>query len=150
MLLFLDLDGVLHPHIGYRPELLMCRLPILEDVLRASPSVEVVISSTWRMTRTLDELKSLFSLDIGPRIIGKTPNWRDIHEDMTYGTFQREAEIRAWLHAAGRAWESWIALDDQPSLYRPFCKNLILTNSATGLTQDDCELLTKRLSSSQS
>lgn len=148
MLLFLDVDGVLHPHVGFTSELLMCRLPMLEDVLRTLPSVEVVISSTWRMTRTMDELKSLFSTDIKPRIIGKTPNWRDFYEDAQYGTFQREAEIKAWLHAAGRAWESWIALDDQPSLYHPFCKNLISVNAATGLTQDDCVLLIKRLSSS--
>lgn len=147
MLLFLDVDGVLHPHVGFRSDLVMCRLPMLEGVLRALPAVEVVISSTWRMTRTLDELKALFSEDIKPRIIGKTPNWKDISNDESFGTFQLEAEIKAWLNVSGRAWESWIALDDQPSLYRPFCKNLILTDSAMGLTQDDCQLLTKRLSS---
>lgn len=145
MLLFLDIDGVVHPHIGYRPEYCFSKLPMLEDVLRAHPHVDVVISSTWRIRRTLQELQSLFSVDIAPRIIDKTPHWRDFQDDATYGTYVRQGEIEMWLRAAGRAWEPWIALDDQAGLFRPFCKNLLLTDSETGLTLEDCGVLAQRL-----
>lgn len=146
MLLFLDLDGVVHPHVNYSQETLFVRRSMLEDVLRACPNVEVVISSTWRTTRTLLELQSLFSADIGARIIDKTPLWQDLQDEATYGTYVRQAEIEAWLRSADRAWESWVALDDQAGLFRPFCKKLILTNSETGLTADDCVTLAQRLS----
>lgn len=146
MLLFLDIDGVLHPHLNYLQDLLFSSMPLLEDVLRAHPHVEVVISSTWRTTRTVQELQALFSADILPRIVGKTPHWQDLQDDAAYGTYVRQAEIEAWLRSSGRPWESWVALDDQASLYRPFCRNLVLTDSETGLTIEDCVRLADRLS----
>ncbi len=145
MILFLDFDGILHPAINYTAERLMRNLPLLEDVLRGRPHVDVVISSTWRETRTLSELQVLFSPDIAPRIIGTTPQWRDIQDEASFGTYVRQAEIEAWLRGAGRPWEQWLAVDDQAHLFRPFCKNLLVTNGATGLTADDCELLSQRL-----
>ena len=146
MILFLDADGVLHPQTNYRDELLLCRLPLLEDVLRARPHVDVVVSSTWRSTRTLAELQAIFSDDIAPRIIGMTPDWRAVQVAAASGTYVRQAEIEAWLYAASRGWEQWLAVDDQPHLFRPFCPNLIRTNPETGLTEADCILLAQRLS----
>jgi hypothetical protein len=146
MLLFLDIDGVLHPHEGYSADLLLTKLPMLEDVLRVCPHVEVVISSTWRKTRTLQELKDLFSTDIAPRIIGKTQEWQEFQDEAAYGTYVRQAEIEQWLRDAGRPWEEWVAVDDQCNMFRPFCKNLLLTDSAVGLTTFDCDLLAQRLS----
>src|SRR5476649_858554 len=135
MLLFLDFDGTLHPDINYKPELLFAKLPLLEKVLRIRPAVEIVISSTWRTTRTLQELRSYFSADIAPRIVGTTPHWREFQDESSFGTYVRQAEIELWLRTAGRAWEPWVALDDQPHLYRPFCTNLLLTNPTTGLSK---------------
>lgn len=145
MLLFLDVDGVLHGDVVHEPQLLLAHLPALESVLRARQAVEVVISSTWRLTRTLDELRALFSADIARRIISVTPQWRDIQDDATWGTYVREAEIEAWLRTNGRVWEKWVALDDQRGLFRPFCKNLIQTCPATGLDDTTVAELLKRL-----
>ncbi|WP_373991421.1 HAD domain-containing protein [Duganella sp. BuS-21] len=146
MLLFLDVDGVLHPDINYNKDMLFSKLPMLEDVLRARPGVEIVISSTWRSTRTLQELKLIFSPDIAPRIIGTTPHWREFQDEATLGTYVRQAEIEQWLRTAERAWELWVALDDQPHLFRPFCPNLLLTNPATGLNETVANMLFNRLS----
>ncbi len=107
MILFLDFDGVLHPEPCYQQEELFCRLHILESVLYDFPSVEVVISSTWRDTRTLAELKNLFSVDIAPRIIDVTPNWKtllELCETIGY-TYIREVEITGWLRRTERVWE---------------------------------------------
>ena len=138
MILFLDFDGVLHPAVNYDPALLLRKLPLLEGVLFQVPSIEIVISSTWRETRTLRELQSLFSDDIAPRIIGVTPHWLDIQDDTSFGAYVRQAEIEAWLRKSGQPWQQWLAIDDQAHLFRPFCKQLLLTNPATGLTESDC------------
>jgi hypothetical protein len=145
VILFLDFDGVLHPEVNYNAERILCNLPLLEDVLRSRPQVDVVISSTWRETRTLTELQALFTPDIRCRVIGVTPRWRDVQDAASYGTYVRQAEIEAWLRNAGRSWEQWLAVDDQKHLFRPFCKNLFVTNPATGLTEADRELLAQRL-----
>jgi hypothetical protein len=145
MMLFLDFDGVLHPHISYDPALLLMHRPALEAVLRACPKVEVVISSTWRVTRTLTDLRTLFSDDIASRIIGVTPQWQDVQGDDDFGTYVRQSEIEAWLRANCRPWGEWVAVDDQPTLFRPFCKNLVQTSAETGLDDVTCAILLKRL-----
>jgi hypothetical protein len=145
MILALDIDGVLHPAVNYDAALMLSNLPLLEDVLRRCPHVDVVISSTWRETRTLPDLQALFSPDIRCRVIGVTPQWRDIQDEAAFGTYVRQAEIEAWLKSTGRAWEQWLAVDDQRHLFRPFCANLFATNPATGLTGGDCEMLARRL-----
>jgi len=127
------------------PDLLFHKLPLLEEVLRARPAVDVVISSTWRSTRTIKELRSLFSHDIAPRIIGTTPQWRDVQDEFSAGTYVRQSEIEAWLRATDRGWERWLAVDDQVQLFRPFCQRLMLPNPDTGLTDADCSLLAERL-----
>jgi hypothetical protein len=148
MILALDIDGVLHPAVNYDAALMLCNLPLLEDVLRLCAWVEVVVSSTWRETRTLPDLQALFSPDIRCRVIGVTPQWRDIQDEAAFGTYVRQAEIEAWLRATDRVWESWLAVDDQKHLFKPFCKNLLITNAATGLTAFDCEVLMQRLRNS--
>lgn len=147
MILFLDFDGVLHPAVNYDASRLLCNLPRLEAVLRNCSWVDVVVSSTWRERRTLEELQSIFSPDIGHRVIGMTPQWREIQDEASFGTYVRQAEIEAWLRPQGRVWEPWVAVDDQPNLFRPFCKNLLVTSAATGLTCSDCEVLLQRLRS---
>jgi hypothetical protein len=148
MILALDIDGVLHPAVNYDAALMLCNLPLLEDVLRRCPHVDVVISSTWRETRTLPDLQALFSPDISHRVVGVTPQWREFQDEASFGTYVRQAEIEAWLKSTGRVWEQWLAVDDQKHLFKPFCQNLFVTNGTTGLTAADCELLSKRLRNS--
>jgi len=111
MILFLDFDGVLHP-LFTRPELPpeeswpFCYLPRLAAVLRDYPSVEIVISSTWRLQRDLEQLREPFPDDLRPRVIGTTPH---LFDDERFGARQREA--LHWL-AHHRPGSPWIALDD--------------------------------------
>ena len=149
MILFLDFDGVLHPDPCYREAELFCHLPKLEAVLRDFCDVEIVISSTWRETRSLGQLQNYFSSDIGKRIIGVTPLWRELPElRATLGNFPRQVEIEGWRRKSGRIWEPWVAIDDRPYWFRPFLKNLILCDSATGL-DDRAEAALRTLLSAQ-
>jgi hypothetical protein len=93
----------------------------------------------------MPELRALFSDDVASRIIGVTPRWNDIQDEARWGTYVRQAEIEAWLRVNGRPWETWVAIDDQAALFRPFCKNLVLTSAATGLDDTTCAELLKKL-----
>lgn len=61
------------------------------------------------------------------------------------GTYVRQAEIEAWLREADRPWEEWLAVDDQPWLFRPFLPNLVRCDPATGLTEEVCTVLKNKL-----
>jgi hypothetical protein len=135
VILFLDFDGVLHPEPSTTAQHFMC-LPRLENVLRDHPTVEIVISSTWRETRTISELRLLFSEDISMRIIGVTPSWKDHQDLLDVIGYQRQTEIEAWLRASEEPWRQWVAIDDKPWLFKPFLPNLIRTDSEIGFDED--------------
>jgi len=132
MILFLDFDGVLHPEPCFDQTKLFCFLPRLESVLRDYPQIKIVISSTWRDSRSLQELKNLFSEDIAQRVIGVTPCWRDFPELFEINGYQRHTEILIWIRYSDEPWVKWIAIDDKAYLYKPFLKNLVRTQSLIG------------------
>lgn len=130
--LMLDIDGVLHP--GQAGSLIY--LPMLEDWLRQHPQVDVVVSSNWRETRSLDELQSLFSFDIRVRIIGTTP---------VIPGARREDEIAALADEYGI--EQWAAVDDRGSGFPHTGQHrLAKTESLDGLTKQTFERLEEILS----
>lgn len=148
MILMLDFDGVLHPEPCRDPRLHFTRLPMLEGVVREFPHVEIVITSTWREQRNLEELRSIFSADIAHRVIGATPSCND-HVELAEAigpTYRRSIEIEAYLRATGTPWSPWLALDDKPYWFRPFCKNLILCNPKMGITETTLDEMRKRIS----
>lgn len=112
MILFLDIDGVLHTY-GELIRNQFCYLPRLENVLRDFPKVNVVISSDWRKYHNLAELQAFFSPDIQVRVIGATPDLSS-SIDKRHTTGIRHHEAHAWLSANGYA-GAWVALDDDPS-----------------------------------
>jgi hypothetical protein len=134
MILFLDFDGVLHPEFCNQGEELFCHRDKLELILRDYPQVEIVISSTWRQTRSLAELQALFSPDIGPRIVGVTPDWRDLPKLCeVIGYYPRHVEVEGWLRQANRVWERWVVLDDRDYWFRPFLPNLVWCDPTIGI-----------------
>lgn len=109
MILFLDIDGVLHPDPP-QPDQRLRSLPRLVEILRDYPQIEVVISSLWREHLSLDQLRDLFPADLRERIIDVTPIAERIDGWLPA---RREGEILDWLEASGRADEPWLAIDDQ-------------------------------------
>lgn len=106
MILFLDFDGVLHSIQAEEGEGFQ-HIPALEAVLRDHPSVNIVISSSWRYHESLEQLRLRFSDDIAKRIIDVTPTL-----EPTWQQFARFLEISAWLEK-NDYFGDWIALDDQ-------------------------------------
>jgi hypothetical protein len=119
---FLDVDGVLHPFQSGSLE----RLPLLKIWLGERPDVGLVLSSTWRETHEWEDLVELFE---GCPLIGRTPV-RDVRQ-------ARSAEIESFVRRFGVS--SWCALDDDAGLFAPGFARLVLTDRRIGLTQADLE-----------
>ncbi|KQB57165.1 HAD domain-containing protein [Acidovorax sp. SD340] len=146
-ILFLDFDGVLHPEHCHASKHFCC-LPILEDALRHAPGCQVVITSTWRLEQSFEDLLQRFSPDIASMIDGVTPRYCELaNVPNTLVGYEREAECHAWLWANDIPYRSWVALDDRSWLYRPFCKSLFLVDGRAGLTQATGSQLATRLKS---
>lgn len=153
LIAFLDFDGVLHPEDTDSKNQLFCRLPLVEEVLREHKQVEIVISSAWRLqwpspTVATLELRQHFSADIQPRVVGVTPNyvhldWKATNDGLWL--WKREWEIETWLRAHRPAGTRWIALDDRPYLFRPFCENLMVFERNTAFTPERQPKLRERL-----
>lgn len=144
--LFLDFDGVLHPEYC-SSSLHFTHLPLLEELLRLHPHVEIVISSTWRLQFEFTHLLDRFSPDIAARIAGQTPVFAELTDvpDRLIG-YPRHAECWTWLREQRAASDNWVALDDRPWLFYPMCPQVIQTNGATGLNHEVIRQLSSLLS----
>jgi hypothetical protein len=152
MILFLDFDGVLHPEPCFKREY-FCHLPLVEQILREFPWVELVISSAWRLTykyerESVPQMRKHFSPDIAARVVGVTPDHRyreraDAPDGL--GESLGEWECQAWLQENRPAGTPWLALDDRPQWFTPDCANLLITDYATGFTLDNGKALRQRL-----
>ena len=138
-LLFLDVDGVLHP-VGADYSFsskFFSHLPLLEELLREFKSVEIVISSDWRLAESIEQLQRYFSADIRHRIIGATPQIAPsvaVHH-------RRQLEIQAWLDGNGRHDAEWVALDDWPQSFDAGFARLVLTDPTRAFDQDSVQEL---------
>ena len=77
--LFIDIDGVLHPTVdtasANQPALsdtLFGWLPMLASALKSHADVSIVVHSTWRYTHKIDELRDILE-SLAPRVLGTTP-----------------------------------------------------------------------------
>lgn len=137
--LFLDLDGVLHPVETDYPfgSRFFSHLPLLEELLREFGSVDVVISSDWRLADGIEQLQRYFSEDIRHRLIGGTPQ---IYPNKIVD-FRRQLEIQAWIEGNGRSGSEWVALDDWASHFETGFERLVLTDPKRAFDQDSFQEL---------
>jgi hypothetical protein len=138
-LLFLDIDGVLHPvGVDYSfSSRFFSHLPRLEELLREFNSVDVVISSDWRLAESIEQLQRYFSADLRHRVIGATPQ---IDPNLVVH-HRRQLEIQTWLDGNGRSDAEWVALDDWPSNFEVGFARLVLTDPARAFDQDSFQEL---------
>jgi hypothetical protein len=141
--LFLDFDGVTHPEPSLKADE-FCALPLIEDVLRDFPDVEVVISSSWRTVFSLEQLRGFFSAELAQRVVGVTPSSKTTTDAWLPGSsmgYEREFECESWMRQ-NRPWGTpWLAIDDRPHWFRPDCTDLLLTSSKVGFCQSHQDTL---------
>ena len=117
MILFLDIDGVLHSQEGDSRDDLLCRLPLLHEIQRACPPVEVVVSSDWTHSTPFPKLRRMLSegaRDLSRRFICVTPKVAPRR-----GQRLRSVECWAWMEQNGRQGDPWLALDDRAPFFEP-------------------------------
>jgi hypothetical protein len=145
MILFVDFDGTLHPD-GCECDQFFCRTPLLEEVLRGFPHVQVVISSSWGQVHPLAQLREFFSDDIKARIIDVTPGKLLLSQiPPELWNFVREAQCEYWIRTK-RPGARWLAIDDQVWRFTPASANVLLVDGKTGITYADMQQLRVRLS----
>lgn len=111
-LLFLDVDGVLHPTIapvGQRRAL----WPLVEAVLDDVPGVDVVWSSAWRYQKPWEVLMAPVPPRLHERFLGATPAHL-YPRGYACPPGPRRLEVNSFLHRLGDPDRAWLALDDQP------------------------------------
>jgi hypothetical protein len=122
--LFLDFDGVLHSDFDEHEHPFSQVNNFSNALRRADPKqkIDIVISSMWRLSENLDQLRAHFPIDIQERIIGVTPDLNDF-ERSPNGSRQREIEHWMQEHAPHG---HWLAIDDRANYFDPACENLYL------------------------
>lgn len=139
MILFLDFDGVLHTDEVFVTDCDQAEIELLTDharlfltddnklvtgtnlfehaerlagVLEQFPNVQIVISSTWRLYFSQEQLLKFLPPSLARRVVGQTPL---IYKLEWGGWFQREREISEYLnkYSKGECSVSWIVLDDK-------------------------------------
>lgn len=127
MFLFLDFDGVTHAKTGTPAFLPECMQPLATAL--EPYKIEIVVSSSWRLTNHLWELEEML-MPLGKPVVGKTPRVDE---------FNRHGEILEYLIINNIDKANWIALDDQPDFFQENCENVYFTNPDTGFRETDIE-----------
>src|SRR5690606_15184472 len=134
--IFLDFDGVLTPlPPRIRGEFdWFARLPVFEKAIRPwLDHVEIVVSSTWRLTVPLEKIKASFSPDVARRI--KSVTGPDLGD--------RCDEIERWAKEHGC--ETWLAIDDHAAPFVNCSERLIAVDRTVGFSEADAAVLAEKL-----
>lgn len=135
--LFLDFDGVITCVNGsYAKEGMMDppSLARLQDVARRT-GCSIVVSSSWRHGRTLQDLSEIIRLPV----IGKTPGDGEI---FTHDHDGRGACILQWLMEHGEDVEHWAIVDDDVFDMHPWMlSRIVQCETGIGLTAKRAEEL---------
>ena len=151
-LIFLDIDGVLNCQSWYKKAKAESKTknnfdfdPGLVKNLNSitdKTGAKIVLSSTWRKGKTLDQLDDLFKeVGITGELIGKTPVLRFTNSDMSV---PRGCEIQSWIRenkgmigANVLKWKDYVIIDDDSDMLYWHRKNFFNTDhSGGGLTDN--------------
>lgn len=152
-IIFLDIDGVLNSHKWYHERLsrqtdldefdpnCVSLINKLTDVTGA----KIVLSSSWRRGKSLNELKQLFK-DVGitGELIGKTPILSFLCDIENYHySVPRGNEIKAWIEINRYALNSkdfklqYVIIDDESDMLYWQRNKFVQTNHDIGFTESD-------------
>lgn len=99
----------------------------LKEIVRQVSDLCVVVSSSWRRGRTLEQLRRLLIAAVPPdQVIGATP---------ALESRLRHEEISQWLFENAKADAKFAALDDDSFDMTPLGRNFFHVDSKAGLTR---------------
>ena len=147
-IIFLDIDGVLNCELFYKnrkqegtyAQQSICtdRVKWLNELCKDT-GAKVVLSSTWRLGRTIEEIREIFT-EVGGtfEVIDKTPNLR--HEGCVRGN-----EIYDWIAknteligCLGANYKDYVIIDDDSDMLLWQAEHFFKTDNYSGLTPTTC------------
>ncbi len=144
MIIFLDIDGVLHPDRAAIEDGFCCRY-VLWEILRKREFLKVVISSEWRKHHNLEEIIEFIlkggGEDIKSKFLGLTP----ILPGSGYEYSGREKECLLWLEENNHKETKWLAIDDIAGNFKYGSDCLFLVNYKTGLVKEDIPIILNKI-----
>lgn len=135
MILFLDFDGVLHPDPCYDRRHLFRHAPALSEVLQRYEEVKVVLSTQWRTVYPLEKIAASLPITLRDRIVGINPIFGEIDAPAAWIPYPRQAECLHWLKENASPETEWVAIDDRPGWFEPYCERLIVCHPRIGLDE---------------
>ena len=153
-IIFLDVDGVLNNQLWYRSQEFRQgqskeqydlsqfdpRCVELLNSLIADTKAKIVVSSSWRIGRTVDELKDLFEkVGIVGDVIDKTPKLY-FSADGYDRSVPRGCEIKAWLEnnksilGSKMSKVNYVILDDDSDMLYWQREHFVQTDPYMGIT----------------
>lgn len=150
-IIFLDIDGVLNHQMFFKNRI---KSTIRKDYdksmfdpecverlneITGKTGAVIVLSSTWRKSRTIEELKALFKkVGITGKLIDKTPVLNSYNQKTkTYPP--RGCEIHEWINSNKDIlgtnilnWKSYVIIDDDSDMLYWQRKNFFQTDGSGG------------------
>lgn len=102
-------------------------------------NANIVLSSTWRLGRTLDEVQSLFNmLNIKGTLIGKTGHYHYTDNRGGIHSLPRGEEIKSWLrdNILQSNFKNYVIIDDDSDMLLEQKDNFFKTDYEIGLTNE--------------
>lgn len=143
-ILFLDIDGVVLPlsqptqrrYEDYPTDRIPEPLNRLVALLDEHPSIELVLSSSWRVDLGMERARELLPVRHRARLVGATP--------VIGRSANRGLECQHWLAEQDEP-SIFAAVDDCRQLFAADTDWLVLVDARTGITDDAITLLKHRL-----
>jgi hypothetical protein len=145
LILFLDFDGVLHPDPCPSRRRLFEHANRLARVVEEYPEVAVVLSTSWRINHSFVDLLLPLPRTLRSRVLGITPRFGDFTPASRLVPYRRHAECEQWLRQHQLSDAPWLALDDRPGWFAPYCDNLIECDPTRGFDEIVCARLSSVL-----
>ena len=128
IVIFTDIDGVLNPH--WRKKWDKKAISSYNKLCKEF-DLKPVITSTWRLNHTKEELQDVFiNQGIDIKIFDYTP-----HLDQP----DRGLEIKEWLLT--NKVNNYVVIDDRVFDIEPHVRNVVKCRSWIGLTEEECDII---------
>lgn len=150
--LFLDFDGTLHAGNALIDEAGQVTLdsgrplfefaPLLVEMLRPYPSVEIVLITSWVQSLPLDRVLAHLPPELAQRVVGTTKDIKPRFDDLKLGSARTYVIVN---YAYGRHLKNWLAIDD--SVYGAYnfgsddelVEHFLLLDSKRGISDEKAQ-----------
>lgn len=135
--IFLDFDGVLH---GSKTNSFFSNNNILANFLKDYDFIDIVLSTSWRESYSLDKIKKECIPELASKVIGTTPI---LNDGIIRGV--RAREVEQYVKENNLEYYQFVCIDDIHFLFDNEFEQLILTDPQFGINDNTLSQLKTKL-----